>query len=100
MTVSRWDKNREPSLFEIKEELKKEGLASYLYQDGIGAYYPTHTHPYDEIRWVVSGSVTFGVEGEEVTLYPGDRLDIPANTPHYARMSDQTPTTYLCASKE
>ena len=100
MEITYWEKEKPINPDEMMRELQNEGLLPYIWQDGIGAFYPTHSHPYKEIRWIVSGSVTFGVKGEEITLYPGDRLELPANTPHYAKMSDQSITTYLCASKE
>ncbi|MDH5681223.1 MAG: cupin domain-containing protein [Spirochaetota bacterium] len=100
MKICRWDKPFKANLSHMEDSLKKEGLSSYLWEDSPGTYYPTHSHPYAEVRWVVEGSITLGVSGEEVTLYPGDRLDLPADTNHYARMADDGPTIYLCASKQ
>jgi len=98
MKIRRWEQDKEINLSEMKNQLENEGLSSFLWQDDIGTFYPAHTHSYTEVRWIVSGSITFGVNGEEVTLYSGDRLELPANTSHYAKMSDETSTSYLCAS--
>ena len=37
---------------------------------------------------------------KEVILNPGDRLDLPANTEHWARVVSRVPVVYLCASKK
>ena len=99
MNIIRWKGNKPVTQSEIESKIKDQGLEYYIWQDGMGAFYPTHSHPYTEIRWVVSGSITFGVGGDEVILNPGDCLELPANVPHYAKMSDETTTIYLCASK-
>jgi quercetin dioxygenase-like cupin family protein len=45
-----------------------------------------HTHPGEEIIYVVQGSLEYEVEGKPpVTLKPGDVLFIPAGTVHSAR---------------
>jgi len=36
----------------------------------------------------------------EIILNPGDRLDLPANTEHWAKVLSNEPVVYLCASKE
>ncbi|GMT48523.1 MAG: hypothetical protein IEMM0008_0062 [bacterium] len=99
MKIIRWNSNEEVDLRELEASLRKEGLQPFLWKDRAGAFYPTHSHRYTEIRWILEGSITFGVDGEEVTLNPGDRLELPAGTPHYAKTSHNTYSTYLCASK-
>ena len=37
---------------------------------------------------------------KEVILNPGDRLDLPANTEHWAVVVSRVPVVYLCASKK
>ncbi len=45
-----------------------------------------HTHPGEEIIYVLEGSLEYGVEGKPpVTLKAGDVLFIPAGTIHYAK---------------
>ena len=47
---------------------------------------PRHTHPGEEIIYVLEGSLEYQVEGKPpVTLKPGDVLFIPAETIHAAR---------------
>ncbi len=48
-----------------------------------GAVAPRHTHPGEEIVYVVEGSLEYALEGRPpVTLKAGDVLFIPTGTPH------------------
>jgi len=81
----------------IKDILRKEGYSVYVWSDAPGTYYPVHTHPDTEIRWVVEGEVTIGVEGKEISLGPGDMIELDPNTPHWART--EKGVKYVCGSK-
>ena len=51
-----------------------------------GATAPRHTHPGEEIIYVLEGSLEYRVEGKPpVTLKAGDVLFIPAGTVHSAK---------------
>src|SRR3954447_20589116 len=51
-----------------------------------GAVAPRHTHPGEEIIYVLEGSLVYEVEGRSpVTLKAGDVLFIPAGTIHSAK---------------
>jgi quercetin dioxygenase-like cupin family protein len=55
------------------------GLAS-------GVLAPMHTHPGDEIAYVLEGQLEYRFEGKApVTLDAGETLFIPAGTPHSAK---------------
>jgi quercetin dioxygenase-like cupin family protein len=48
-----------------------------------GVVAPNHTHPGEEIVYVVEGVLEYALEGRPpVTLKAGDVLFIPAGTPH------------------
>jgi quercetin dioxygenase-like cupin family protein len=48
-----------------------------------GVIAPNHTHPGEEIVYVVEGVLEYALEGRPpVTLKAGDTLFIPAGTPH------------------
>ena len=50
-----------------------------------GAVYAVHDHPYRKILYVAQGSITFTPAGRSaVVMRAGDRLDLPAGTPHSA----------------
>ena len=51
-----------------------------------GVAFPRHSHPGEEIIYVLAGSLEYEVEGKPpVTLRAGDVLFIPAGTVHSAR---------------
>ena len=63
-----------------------EGLSPYAWSNGPQDIYSAHMHDYDKVIYVVSGSITFGLPQlkRDLTLNPGDRLDLPAGTVHNA----------------
>ncbi len=83
----------------IEEILKSEGYFNiFVWHDRAGTRYEEHTHPYDEVRWVVSGTLQIMESGSTITLNAGDRLESEADTPHSAYVPEDV--TYICASKE
>ena len=51
-----------------------------------GVSFRRHSHPGEEIVYVVEGSLEYALDGRPpVTLKAGDVLFIPAGTPHAAR---------------
>jgi quercetin dioxygenase-like cupin family protein len=47
--------------------------------------FPPHSHPGEEIIYVLQGTLEYRVAGRPVTLGPGGVLFIPAGTVHSAR---------------
>ena len=101
MRLTRWNKETAPSLEALRSALTGEGLAVSAWTDPAGTVYPVHAHEYSEVRVVVHGQLRVGLPdtGEEFILAPGDRLDLPANTPHWADVNGPSPVIYLSASK-
>jgi len=84
---------------EVFKRLQEEGYTNlYVWSDSPGTYYDWHTHPFNEVRWVLEGEITIGTEREVVTLRAGDRLDVPAGTRHWAKVGEEG-VTYVCGSK-
>jgi quercetin dioxygenase-like cupin family protein len=50
-----------------------------------GVAFGNHTHPGEEIIYVLAGTIEYQVEGKPVTLKAGDVLFIPAGTVHAAK---------------
>jgi quercetin dioxygenase-like cupin family protein len=51
-----------------------------------GASFPRHSHPGEEIVYVVEGAVEYVLDGSApVTLKAGEVLFVPSGTPHSAR---------------
>ncbi len=71
----------------LRERLAREGLSPSRWSNGPHAVYALHDHPYAKVLMVVSGSITFTVQGAGSRVVPmesGDRLDLPPRTPHSA----------------
>ncbi len=101
MRLTRWNRETPPSLEALRSALTGEGLTVSEWADPAGTVYPVHAHEYPEVRVVVRGSLRVGLPetSEEFILAPGDRLDLPANTPHWADVQGHGPVVYLSASK-
>jgi mannose-6-phosphate isomerase-like protein (cupin superfamily) len=84
--VISWPDENVPSRDELQRIMTNEGLSPYAWSNGPHDVYAAHTHTYDKVIYVVSGSITFGLPDLErnVTLFPGDRLDLPKGTTHDA----------------
>jgi quercetin dioxygenase-like cupin family protein len=56
------------------------------WSNGPGDTYAAHSHGYDKVLVATRGSITFHLIdlGRDVTLKPGERLELPAGTVHAA----------------
>jgi quercetin dioxygenase-like cupin family protein len=69
----------------VEQKLRAEADKCYRWSNGPGVVYGVHDHPYRKILYVASGSITFTPAGRPaIAMAPGDRLDLPAATPHGA----------------
>jgi mannose-6-phosphate isomerase-like protein (cupin superfamily) len=89
--VTSWPDENIPSRDELQRLMTDEGLSPYAWSNGPHDVYAAHTHSYDKVIYVVSGSITFGLPDLErnVTLFPGDRLDLPKGTTHDAMVGKE-----------
>lgn len=69
---------------DLRARLAADGFTSFVWEDAPGADYPPHSHDEDESIWIVGGEISFGIDGDEHLLRPGDRLMLPAGTVHTA----------------
>jgi quercetin dioxygenase-like cupin family protein len=100
MKIIRWKKEKgQPSLDMIRGILADEGLRCYTWSDAPGKFYPEHSHDEDEMRWIVQGSLVVGVDGKEIKLKAGDKIELPAGTSHWARVAEDAPIIYICATR-
>ena len=73
----------------FREHFARQGLRATRWSNNPRAVYPIHKHPYRKFLAVLSGGITFTVEGPKrvvIALKPGDQLEIPPRTPHSARV--------------
>jgi quercetin dioxygenase-like cupin family protein len=76
-----------------QHDLSMPGWQEYQLRVDIdpGKTAPNHTHPGEEIIYVIEGSLEYRVEGQPpVTLKAGDVLFVPAGAVHSARNVGQT----------
>lgn len=69
-------------LEDVVGELLPETGSVEVQRDTPGREHALHTHPTDETLHIVAGSIGFEVAGERSECGPGDRLLLPAGTPH------------------
>lgn len=60
-----------------------------------GASFPRHSHPGEEIIYVLSGTLEYEVDGKPVTLRAGEVLFVPNGVVHAARNVGTTPAAEL-----
>ncbi len=84
---------------EAEKLLRELGYGDiYLWRDPPGAFYDWHTHPFDEVRFVLEGEILIETEEGEFLLKAGDMIAVPAGTRHRARVGKEG-VAYLCGSK-
>ena len=71
---------------ELLARLTDEGLDATEWGNRPGDTYSPHSHGYDKVLVVASGSITFHLVelGRDVELRAGERVDLPAGTVHAA----------------
>jgi len=84
--ITRWPSERPPTESDLREQLRQEGLEPYQWSNGPGDTYSAHSHAYNKVIYVVSGSITFGLpdRADAVSLEAGDMLDLPGGVMHDA----------------
>jgi mannose-6-phosphate isomerase-like protein (cupin superfamily) len=89
--VTPWPNDSQPGEKELRRLLAQDDLYPYRWSNGAHDVYGAHTHPYDKVIYVVSGSITFGLPdfGKQLELEPGDRLDLPKGTVQSAVVGPQ-----------
>ncbi len=79
-----WQWDGEVSEEELRRELRSQGLAPYTWHIGPGDHFSLHSRSYTRVIYAIRGSATFHFPetNEDVTLEPGDRIQIDARTQH------------------
>jgi quercetin dioxygenase-like cupin family protein len=57
-------------------------LCEFTFESGVQI--PTHTHPHEQLGYVVRGEVRMTIDGKDSTLTAGDSYYIPGDLPHSA----------------
>ena len=64
--------------------LRNEGLTPTAWGNGAGFSYARHRHGHHKVLVCVSGSIVFHTDTGDVTLEPGDRMELSAGIEHGA----------------
>jgi len=103
MTLARrpWDPRLGPlQVATLRRALEREGIVTAWWSDVPGARMAMHAHSFPETRWVVEGFLRVTAEGGAVELGPGDRLDLPAGTPHATEVIGLAQVIYVTGTME
>lgn len=55
-----------------------------------GAVVPVHSHPHEQITYIVEGRLSMEVGGQTHVLGPGDSLLLPSGVEHAATVTERT----------
>jgi len=70
-----------------------EEMSSQHFHIEPGATVPEHSHHHEQIGFVMQGTLTFDVDGEEHIVGPGDSFVIPGGEPHSAENVSEEPVS-------
>jgi len=55
-----------------------------------GCVVPEHSHPNEQVTFVLEGALKFWIDGKEIVVNAGEVLTIPPNMPHKAEALEDT----------
>jgi quercetin dioxygenase-like cupin family protein len=55
-----------------------------------GCIVPEHSHPNEQLTYIVEGTLKFWIDGKEITVHAGEVLCIPSDMPHKAQALEDT----------
>ena len=55
-----------------------------------GCIVPEHSHPNEQVTFILEGALKFRIDGKEVVVNAGEVLTIPPNMPHAAEAMEDT----------
>lgn len=86
MTASRtpWAEASPPDRGALQARFRDEGLSPHSWANAPGDTYGWHAHAYHKVLYCLSGGIVFHTREGDVSLSPGDRLDVEAGTEHAA----------------
>lgn len=99
-SITRWPADAgQVTINKVRARLEQEGLYPSRFEMVPGDSYGDHSHSKAEIRWVVSGCMKVTLGGEELTLAPGDRLDLAPGVIHSADVVGDEVVVTVTASR-
>ena len=88
LRIQKWEGATIPDERELRNLYRQEGLQPYSWSNGPGDTYAAHSHSYDKVIYVVSGSITWILpeHGRVIETTAGDRIDLPRGVVHAAQV--------------
>ncbi len=85
-----------PNTNDVQQKIRAENLRGYTWSNGPFDEYSAHTHSFDKVLYVLSGSITWILPQtqQEITTHAGDRIDLPRGTVHAARVGENGVTCF------
>lgn len=80
----RWSKAYESAEEELEELMAAKNIDARRWTAEGGQMFDAHMHEKDKRLWCAEGSIVFTVNGQDISMQPGDTLDLPAMTVHEA----------------
>jgi quercetin dioxygenase-like cupin family protein len=90
-----WNEEEPPKEEELRRQFEVEGLRASSWSTERDELYDARTHVFHKVLCVLEGDITFSMPelGEEITLRPGDRLELSPGVLHQAFVG---PSGVLC----
>ena len=88
LKITPWQESQPPTETNIRQKIRAQALNGYVWSNGPHDEYSAHTHSFDKILYVLSGSITWLLPqtNQEIETRAGDRIDLPRHTVHAARV--------------
>ena len=83
----------------MRRRLDEQGYRVSRYDYPPGTYFSEHTHDVDKKDTVLAGRLKIISGGFEITLAPGDMVEIPAGAPHTAEVVGSETVVSLDATR-
>ena len=82
----------------IIKDLEKKGYKNiFVWSDSKGTYYDWHSHPYNEIRYMLKGKMIINTKNKKIELKAGDIAEVKKGELHEAYVLEDA--EYICAAK-
>jgi quercetin dioxygenase-like cupin family protein len=81
-----WSSAEPPNEETLRRRFEDEGFRTSCWSSDADNYYDARTHAFYKALTVLEGDITFSIPelGHEVTLRPGDRLELAPGVLHHA----------------
>ena len=80
----RWSRDYESAEEELVRQLAVRNVQAERWHIEEHAKIQERTYDFDSRLWCVEGSIVIHADGKNISLQPGDTLDVPAGTGHSA----------------